>query len=298
MTAHPQASARPFINPYVAVLVGVLAVSFSALFVRLATAPPLIVATYRLLFTFLLLAPFSLTKPHLFKDLQRNQVLLAMASGVCLALHFATWFTSLRYTSIASSTVLVTLQPVFVVIGSWLFFREKVARLALVGGVIALAGSLIIGAGDFKAGGTALLGDGLALLAAVLVSGYLMIGRRLRRDLPLEAYTFITYGSSTVVLVLLSLLNKIPFTGYPLKDWLLFLALALVCTILGHTVFNWVLKYVQASVVSVSVMGEPIGAIIWASIFLQEFPSLRQMIGGCLIFSGLYLFTRVSARSN
>jgi drug/metabolite transporter (DMT)-like permease len=289
---------KPCINPYAAVLLGVLAVSFSALFVRLCTAPALIIATYRLLFTFLVLAPFTLSKLHLLKALDRRQILLSSASGVCLALHFATWFTSLRYTSIASSTVLVTLQPIFVVVGSWLFFREKVSRLALVGGGVALLGSMVIGASDFKAGGTALLGDGLALLAAMLVSGYLLIGRRLRRDLPLEAYTFITYGSSSLVLVLLSLLSGAPFTGYPLSDWLLFLALALVCTVLGHTVFNWVLKYVQASVVSVSVMGEPIGAIIWASIFLREFPTLRQMIGGCLIFTGLYLFTRVSARSN
>jgi drug/metabolite transporter (DMT)-like permease len=289
---------RPIVNPYLAVVVGVLAVSFSALFVRLSSAPALIIATYRLLFTFLLLAPFTLTRLHLLKALDRRQVLLASASGTCLAFHFATWFTSLQYTSVASSTVLVTLQPVFVVLGSWIFFREKVHRLALFGGGIALVGSLVIGASDFKAGGTALLGDGLALLAAMLVSGYLLIGRRLRRDVPLEAYTFVTYGSSTLVLILLSLINQLPFTGYPFKDWLLFFALALVCTVLGHTIFNWVLKYVQASVVSVSVMGEPIGAIIWASIFLREFPNPRQMAGGCLIFTGLYLFTRISARTS
>jgi len=290
--------AKPFVNPYLAVMTGVLAVSFSALFVRLSTAPALIIATYRLLFTFLLLAPFAVSKLHLLKALDRRQILLASASGVCLAFHFATWFTSLQYTSVASSTVLVTLQPVFVVLGSWLFFREKVHRLALLGGGIALLGSLVIGASDFKAGGTALLGDGLALLAAMLVSGYLLIGRKMRRDVPLEAYTFVTYGSSTLVLILLSLLSRVPFTGYPPKDWILFFALALVCTVLGHTVFNWVLKYVQASVVSVSVMAEPIGAIIWASIFLREFPNPRQMVGGCLIFTGLYLFTRVSARTS
>lgn len=288
---------KPLINPYLAVLVGVFAVSFSALFVRLSSAPAMIIATYRLLFTFLLLAPF--TAHGRFADVRsmsRRQMGLAAASGVFLALHFVTWFTSLQYTSVASSVVIVTTQPVFVVLGSWLFFREKVPRPALLGIALALFGSFVIGAGDFQVGMRAFMGDLLALAAAILVSGYLLIGRRLRGSVELSGYTFVTYGSSAFILVVASALARVPFYPYPSRDWLLFLALAAVCTVLGHTVFNWVLRYVQASVVSVSILGEPVGAIIWAAIFLGENPTPRQLAGGALIFSGLFLFTRVTAR--
>jgi len=272
-------SDKPIVNPYLAVLVGVFAISFSALFVRLSTAPAMIIATY----------------PDL-RALPWRERGLAAASGVCLALHFVTWFTSLNYTSVASSVVLVTTQPVFVVIGSWLLFRERISRRAMFGMLLSLTGSFIIGASDFQLDMRAFWGDLLALAAAVLVSGYLLLGRRLRGSVSLPAYTFFTYGSSALLLVVASLASRTPFYPYPAQDWLLFLGLALVCTILGHTVFNWVLRYVQASVVSVSVLGEPLGAIIWAAVFLSEYPTQRQMIGAGFIFAGLFLFTRASVR--
>jgi drug/metabolite transporter (DMT)-like permease len=290
-------SDKPIVNPYLAVLVGVFAISFSALFVRLSSAPSMMIATYRLLFTFLLLAPLTLTR-H--RDevcgLSLHQRGLAAASGICLAFHFVTWFLSLRYTSVASSVVLVSTQPVFVVIGSWIFFRERISRLAMFGGALALCGSIIIGTGDSQLSMRAFGGDLLALSAAVFVSGYLLIGRRLRSGISLPAYTFFTYGSSALILVLASLASRTPFGPYSPRDWLIFLALAVVCTILGHTVFNWVLRYVQASVVAVSVLGEPLGAILWASVFLGEYPTLRQMIGAGFIFAGLFLFTRAAVR--
>jgi drug/metabolite transporter (DMT)-like permease len=289
-------NSKPIVNPYLAVLVGVFAVSFSALFVRLTSAPALIIATYRLLFTFLALAPYALLRyrPEL-AALSWKLRGLAAASGICLALHLVTWFISLRYTSVASSVVLVTTQPVFVVIGSWFFFKERVSRLAMLGGALALCGSVIIGAADFQIGRDALLGDLLALSAAILVSGYLLIGRRLRGGISLPVYTFYTYGSSAAALILTSLATGTPFAPYPARDWIIFLALALVCTVIGHTIFNWVLRYVQASVVSVSVLGEPLGAILWASVFLREYPTLRQTIGAGFIFGGLFIFTRFSA---
>lgn len=287
---------KPIVNPYLAVLVGVFAVSFSALFVRLSTAPALMIATYRLLFTFLILSPYALFhyRAELTALSWRGRG-LAAASGLCLALHLVTWFISLRYTSVASSVVLVTTQPVFVVIGSWIFFRERVSRMALWGGALALVGSFIIGAADFQIGREAFWGDLLALSAAVFVSGYLLIGRRLRGTISLPVYTFYTYGSSAAALIITSAATATPFAPYPARDWILFLALAIVCTVIGHTVFNWVLRYVQASVVSVSVLGEPLGAILWASIFLREYPTLRQTVGACFIFGGLFIFTRFSA---
>ena len=288
---------RPWINPYLAILVGVFAVSFSSILVRVASAPPLIIACYRLVFTFCVLAPFSLLNgaPAL-KKMTRRQVALAAGSGIFLALHFVTWFTSLNYTSIASSVVLVTMQPLFVVLGSFLFFGERVPRKALYGGALAMAGSFVIGATDFQLGARAFVGDLYALFAAVMVSGYLLLGRRLRGDVEIAGYTFVTYGASSLTLAASVLTRGLPFYPYPGRDWLIFLALAVVCTVLGHTVFNWVLRYVQASVVSVSILGEPLGAIFWAAVFLGENPTLRQGVGGGLIFAGLYLFTTTTAR--
>jgi drug/metabolite transporter (DMT)-like permease len=288
-------SDKPTINPHLAILAGVLAVSFSSLFVRLSTAPPLITASYRLLLTFLMVAPYTLVKHRreLFA-VKPGELLLAALSGFFLALHFATWFTSLQYTSIASSVVIVTLQPVFVVIGSWIFFRERISRLAAIGGLLALSGSFIIGAGDFKVGMDAFYGDLLALLAAVFVSGYMIVGRKMRANVPLSAYTFIVYGSSAAVLVLISLCSSKSFAPYPATDWLLFFALAFVCTIGGHTIFNWVIRYVSASTVAVCILGESLGAILWGAVFLREYPGWRQIIGGSVIFAGLYLFTRSS----
>jgi drug/metabolite transporter (DMT)-like permease len=292
------APSKPWINPYLAILVGVFAISFSSILVRLSSAPPLIIAAYRLIFTFCFLAPFSLAGGGAsLRGMTRRQMVLAGGSGVFLALHFVTWFTSLKYTSIASSVVLVTTQPLFVVLGSWLFFKERVPRKALYGGALAFLGSLVIGASDFQVGQRAFLGDLIALFAAVMISGYLLLGRKLRGDVGLTGYTFVTYGASSLTLALAAVACGQPFYPYPGRDWAIFVVLALVCTVLGHTVFNWVLRYVQASVVSVSVLGEPLGAILWAAVFLGENPTKRQVLGGALIFSGLYLFTTVSARA-
>jgi drug/metabolite transporter (DMT)-like permease len=291
-------TSKPWINPYLAILVGVFAVSFSSILVRLSSAPPLIIAAYRLIFTFCFLAPFSLAGGGAsVRRMSAKQMLIAATSGVFLALHFVTWFTSLKYTSIASSVVLVTTQPVFVVIGSRIFFKERVPRKALYGGALAFVGSLIIGASDFQLGEQAFLGDLIALFAAVMISGYLLLGRRIRGDVELTGYTFVTYGASSLTLIVAALACRLPFYPYSGEDWLIFAALALVCTVMGHTVFNWVLRYVQASIVSVSILGEPLGAILWAAVFLHENPTPRQALGGAVIFSGLYLFTRVTARA-
>jgi drug/metabolite transporter (DMT)-like permease len=291
-------TAKPWINPYLAILVGVFAVSFSSILVRVSSAPPLIIAAYRLIFTFLALAPFSLSGGAAsLKGMTRKQMLIAATSGIFLALHFVTWFTSLKYTSIASSVVLVTTQPVFVVIGSRIFYNERVPRKALYGGALAFVGSLIIGASDSQLGRQAFIGDMIALFAAVMISGYLLLGRGLRGQVPLMGYAFVTYGASSLTLAVTALLCGLPFYPYSGRDWFIFVALALVCTVMGHTVFNWVLRYVQASVVSVSILGEPLGAILWAAVFLHENPTPRQAIGGAVIFAGLFLFTRVTARA-
>lgn len=289
---------QPKVNPYLAVFLGVVAVSFSSLFVKLSTAHPFIIAFYRLLLTFLILLPLGWSgKISGLRQVSRRDALLAMLSGVFLALHFITWFTSLQYTSIASSVVLVTTQPIFVVLGSFFLYKEKIGVKALIGGAIALSGSIIIGAADFQYGGKALFGDFLALTGAVAVSGYLIIGRALRTKISLSVYTFLTYGSSSLVLGLVAGITGQSFYPYAAREWLLFLALAVVCTVLGHTVFNWALRYVQASVIAVGVLGEPVGAIIWATVFLGENPSARQLLSAAIILAGLYIFIKASGTS-
>lgn len=287
----------PAVNPYMVLALAVFCVSFGSLFSRLAEAPPLIIATYRMLFTVALLTPATLaTSRREMTSLRRGDVLIALASGVFLALHFYTWITSLGYTTVASSTVLVTTHPIFVVIGSYLFLKEKIPLKALAAGAAAMAGVMLIGAGDFRLGQEALLGDLLAVSGAALVAAYMLIGRKLRQRLSILAYTFLVYGSSTVVLLLLTLATNTPMFPYPPATWLLFLGLALVPTIGGHTLFNWALGYLPAPVVSMSILGEPVGATVLALLFLGEVPSLQQLTGGAVILLGVYGFLAASRR--
>jgi drug/metabolite transporter (DMT)-like permease len=281
-------------------MLGVAAVSFAAIFTKLSTAPSLAIAFYRMLFTALLLLPFTLTGSRgEFRTIGGRDLSLALLSGVFLALHFAVWNISLRYTSVASSTVLVTMQPLFVVGLGVVLFREKLSLQAIAGAAVTLVGSIIIGAGDFQLGGLALRGDLLAFSGALFFAVYVLIGRSLRARLSVLPYVTLVYGAASLVLLLLMAVARTPLYPYHALDWLLFLALAVIPTILGHTVFNWALRYVKAAVVSVSVLGEPVGATILAILVLGEKPGLAQLAGGLVIISGLALFiTAAGSRDN
>ncbi|MCL6638816.1 MAG: DMT family transporter [Firmicutes bacterium] len=290
---------KPLLNPYLAVLLGVMAVSFASVFTKLATAPPLVIAFYRLGITVLLLSPLALNSRgrNELRGVRRRDLLLAAVAGAFLALHFTVWIMSLNYTSIASSTVLVTMQPLFVVTLGALFLGEKVGWNGLCGAAVALSGSIVIGLGDFQIGGQAVIGDGLAFLGAFFVAVYVLIGRDLRARLTLFPYVFLVYGTSTVFLLVLNLAWRTPFYPYPAGDWLCFLGLAVVPTIFGHTVFNWALRYVRASIVSVSILGEPVGATFLGYVILHQVPGALQMAGGFLILGGVYLFISADSKS-
>ncbi|ABO51428.1 protein of unknown function DUF6, transmembrane [Desulforamulus reducens MI-1] len=282
---------RPMINPYLVVILGVLAAGFSSIFTKLAEAPPFIIAAYRLGFTVLIIATptFYTGRRELF-CINKKDLALACLSGVFLALHFALWISSLSYTSVASSTVLVAMQPLFVITGGYFLYKEQVGRTGLLGAVLALFGSVLIGINDFHVGGQALLGDLLAFGGAVFVAGYVLIGRNLRNRMSLLPYTFLVYGAATMVLIILNLFYGSSFYPYPSMTWVWFLCLAIFPTIFGHSLFNWALKYVKAAVVSVSNLGEPVGATILAYFFFGEVPSLMQLAGGCIIIIGVYIF--------
>lgn len=282
----------PPFNPYIAVVIGVIAVSTSAIFVKLAAgAPAGIIAFYRLGFAALFMLPTILFKYR--KELQaisRRDWMLTTISGVFLALHFILWFESLNYTSVASSVVLVTLQPIFAFIGTYFFFGERFSVAAIISMFITLIGSIIIGWGDFQISGLALFGDILALLGAITVTAYFLLGQRLRRNLSLIAYTFIVYGISAITLLVYNLILNNEFTGYALDHWGWFLALAIVPTFLGHTLFNWALKWLSTSTISMAIVFEPIGATALAYFILDEIVTSSQWLGGTIVIFGLLLF--------
>ncbi len=276
---------------YLALIFGVAAVSTAALFVKLSTAPVGVIAFYRLFFTTIILAVPTIIKHR--KDLfliKKVELLKAFVSGIFLALHFITWFQSLKYTSVASSVVLVTLQPIFAMLGSYLFFQKKLRLKSTIGAVIALSGSIIISWGDFRIGGLAFWGDLLALAGAIFVTGYWLIGESLRKTLSLYLYTSLVYGASSIVLLFYNLILKNQLTNYPTGEWSLFLALAIFPTIFGHTVFNWAIRYLGATTISIAVLGEPIGATILAFIILNEKVNLTQLIGSLIILTGISIY--------
>ncbi|QST00293.1 EamA family transporter [Pontibacillus sp. ALD_SL1] len=283
---------KPPFNPYIAIVIGVLSVSTAAVFVKLAaTAPASIIALYRLLFAVLLMAPFVLTKHRKeFKSITNKDWILSIAAGVFLAFHFILWFESLNYTSVASSVVLVTLQPIFAFIGTFLFFKERFTVGAILSMLIAITGSVVISWGDFQISGLALLGDILALLGAMMVTGYFLLGQTVRKRLPLVTYTFVVYGISTITLFIYNIILQNPFYGYPSQYWMIFLALAIIPTFLGHTLFNWSLKWLSTSTISMSIVFEPVGASLLAYVILGETLSWSQWLGGVIVIVGLSLF--------
>lgn len=291
---------KPSFPPYLALVIGVVAVSTSAIFVKLASAPPAIIATYRLIFSVLLTLPFLLFTKGVFQEirsLQWKQWGWGLLSGAFLASHFVLWFESLNYTSVASSTVLVTLQPLFAFIGGYFFFKERVSGIGILGGLLAIGGSFVIGWGDFQVGGKALFGDILALLGALTVTAYWLIGQHIRRDVSMLTYTLLVYSTSSLFLLLYDGLMGYPLYGYPASDWGWFFCLALIPTLLGHTIFNWVIKWLNTSTISMSILGEPIGTAILAYFILGEIVTLPQYIGGAIILAGIYLFIRFNSTS-
>jgi drug/metabolite transporter (DMT)-like permease len=284
---------KPFINPYAALLIGAFAIASSAIMVKLSHAPAGVIATYRLLFTVLLMTPIMLWsyRQELLTITRRDWMFSAL-SGFFLAIHFVLWFESLNYTSVASSVVLVTLQPLFTFVGGYYFFKEKLDFKAILGSMLAILGSVIICWGDFRLGGMAMFGNILALLGAMMVSGYWLFGQSVRQRLSLMTYTYVVYGTSTGFLFLYVLLVQQPLFPYPSSEWLLFLGLAIFPTLLGHSVFNWALKWFSATMISMAILFEPIGAAILAYFILGEIVVWTQWLGGAIILAGIYLFIR------
>jgi drug/metabolite transporter (DMT)-like permease len=213
-------------------------------------------------------------------------------AGLFLALHFATWISSLDYTSVANSVVLVNTNPLWVGLLTPLISKDRLTSLTKLGIVISVIGGIIIGAGDFVSGGQALWGDFLALLGGICAALYLLLGRDLRRKLSLLAYVILCYGSAAVVLWTVVLTLQLPITGFGTGTYAAFIGMALISQIIGHSSYNWALKWFSASLIAVSLLGEPVGATILAYIIFAEGLTWTKLVGGSLILVAIYLAGR------
>lgn len=271
-------------------VVGVLAVSFSAPLIRLADAPPIAVALYRNAFAAGILLPLAWIRHRAeLRSLSRSDWGLLTVAGAFLALHFMTFIPSVTLTTVAAATVLVSTSAVFAAAGGKVLFGDAARPTTIVGLVIALTGAILISGGDFGASTRAFLGDVLALSGAVLVAGYFLTGRSLRRRLSLLVYTGVVYSVCALLLVPAVLLSGTQFAGYEPKVWLLFGLMALGPQILGHTTFNFLLRDLSATVIAVAVMAEPVGASLLALVLFGEIPSVIDVLGGLMVLAGIYL---------
>ncbi|MDQ0063111.1 DMT family transporter [Paenibacillus harenae] len=273
-------------------MIGIIAISFSSIFVRWSEADVAVIAMYRLYLTNLLMLPFVWKYRHEFMRLSARQWRLLALSGVMLGAHFLLWMASLRLTTVASSTVLLTLEPLLVMLGSYWLFRTKANRMMLWGLGIALVGSILIGAGDFSLSGDALLGDVLSMLGAAAVAVHMLAGKQLRNEMSAFVYNFAVFLLAATSLAMYNIVLGNPFTGYSEREWGLFLLLAIVPTLFGHYLFNWLLKYMNAAAVSMAVLGEPVISSLLAWWLLHESLSGYQLAAGCFILFGVWLFIR------
>lgn len=278
---------------YFVLAIGVISVSFAAVFIRLADAPSLVTAAYRMGLASLVILPLAWWRSgNELRSLSRRDVLLGLGSGAFLAVHFSLWIASLSYTSVATSVVMVTTTPIFVALVSYLLFHEKLTRQAGVGIVISIIGSIVIGYSNWKVGPGSLFGGILALMGALAVVGYLIIGRKLMRGMGLLSYASLAYGSSAALLLLATLVSGHRLTGYSGTTYLMLGLLAVVPQLIGHSSVNWALRFISATLVTVAVLGEPVGATILATFILKEPPTISEVIGGVLILTGIFIAFR------
>ena len=275
---------------YLALGIGIAAVSTGAIFARLADAHPVVIAAYRVGLATLIIAPVAWLKARdEIINLSGKDFALAGLSGLFLALHFIAWISSLGYTSIANSVVLVNTNPLWVGLFTFFMTGERLKASSIAGIIIGVAGGAIIGADDFAAGGEALFGDFLALSGGICAAFYLLLGRNLRSRLSLVAYITVCYGSAAVFLWLVVLLYGLQITGYDTGTMASFLGLALISQLIGHTCFNWALKWFSPGLIAVALLGEPVGSSILAFIIFGEQFTLLKLVGGSLILAAIYI---------
>jgi drug/metabolite transporter (DMT)-like permease len=251
---------------------------------------------YRLIMTVGLLSPIAWRSRQVISKLRRQDWIWLSVSGLLLGLHFLFWIESLKLTSVASSMILMALQPVFVLIGAYYWFRERPHWIALMGILVALIGAILIAGGDVELSPTAFRGDFLSILGTLSIAAYMLVGQRARQHLPATIYSTIVFAIAGLLLGLYNIMAGVDLIHYDAQNWLMFALLAVIPTVFGHAVMNWLLRYLSAAVISVSILGEPIGAIVLAYVFLHQSLFLYQIIGGLLTLSGVGIYLRIQQR--
>jgi len=294
----PYHSGMSRVQPRVLIVlfVGVVAVSLSALLVRLAAAPALSTAALRLCFSaFPAVSLLIVRERHSVRRLDAAGWRWAVLSGLCLALHFATWIASLGMTTVSSSVALVTTSPLFVAAFE-LLRGTRVSRATLVATLVCLVGGLTIGYADLARGHTAVTGDVLALMGAAFAAAYFAIGRHLRASASLTIYVGIVYPIAAGCLVVIAVAARQPLTGFDAKTWVMLGLMALVPQLIGHSALNWALGYLSAPFVAIAVLGEPVIATMLAAAFLSELPGTARVAGGIVVLIGVYLGLRAEMK--
>ena len=285
------------------VLLGVLSVSSSAILIRLSAAHYVTAASFRMLFTVLLMAPTMAYRlrgrPASVAEAPMDGAarIWSIIGGVFLALHFGFWFKSLQLTSVSTATVLVNTHPLFVMVLGALLLGEKVPAAAVLWMLVAMAGSAGLALGGTGFGETALEGNILAVAGAGFVSVYMVIGRHIRRRVSLLRYTFVVYLAAAATLLLYAVITGAYLGPFPPREYIIFLAMAVFPTLLGHSVFNWALKYLRMSFVSTAILGEPVFATILAMIVFSEIPGPWTILFGAVVIFSIYRFTAADTGS-
>ncbi len=283
-------------KPFITLFIGVLSVSFAAIFIRLADAPPLVIATYRLaIASIILITIASIRSTQSLKSLtklSRNDMLLILLSSVFIALHFGLWITSLDYTSIASSVILVTSHPAFVAVISRFLWGERLKKLTIIGIVVALMGVIFINYGGLTFGSRAILGDVLALTAGFAMGAYLVIGGQLRARIGILSYLTIIYTCAALILLAATIIFGHSLFGYSPVTYIMLILLALVPQLIGHSCLNLAVRLIPVTLVSVAILGEPVGATLLGYFILSEIPTLNEIVGGLIILGGIFMVMR------
>ncbi|MEN9359303.1 MAG: hypothetical protein RL095_838 [Verrucomicrobiota bacterium] len=294
----PDSGDRPSFLPWLVLSLGICAVSSGAIFAKMAEAPGLVTAAWRVGLAALILLPLVIWKGRKeIAALPRASIGLSVLAGFFLAIHFATWISSLQYTSVANSVVLVNTNPLWVALLMPWLVKESVSPKAWAGIALSFSGALVIGLSDVGTGSKALLGDGLALLGGLSLSFYLLFGRKVRPSLSLISYVGLCYGSAAIFLWIAVLISGLPFTGFPAGTWGAFFGLAIVSQILGHSSYNWALRHFTASFIAMALLAEPVLCSLAAWIFFGEAITLRQACGNGLILAGIVLAAQANQNS-
>ena len=292
-------------KPYLALFISIVSVSFASIFIVSIqnNVPSLSIALYRLLFTTLLLLPFVLlnkkTRDEL-GNLSRSTLFIMVGIGLILAAHFALWITSLGLTSVASSVILVTAHPVLVGPISHFFLKERLSYINSIGITISVVGVVILVFGNYGLSAMTLEGNILAMLGGVAAGVYILGGRKIRKTVSVGSYAFVVYGVGTIALLFICLFFKAPVYGFSLESYGIILLMAVVAGIFGHTLYNWTLEHVRASLASVALLGEPIGSTLLAFAIpgISQIPSQYTVLGGGIILAGIYLTARNTSKNN